>query len=273
MLGVTSDTVRYELDDHGVLTLTLHRPERRNAWNLELEQALHDLLLQAAASPEVRAIVLTGAGHTFCPGMDAENLSASADGAGTTTEGRRRLSLPAFVPKPVVCAINGACAGYGLVAALMCDVRFANEDAKIATAFAKRGLPAEQAVSWVLPRIVGHAVALDLLLSSRTITGREAAELGLVNRAVPADDLLPAASAYAREMATTCSPASMATIKAQVYRDWTETIDTSHRDAWRLVDRMRTEDDFREGVRSFIEKRAPAFAPTTSTPALDQVAM
>jgi enoyl-CoA hydratase/carnithine racemase len=273
MLGVDSPSVLFELDGNGVLLLTLHRPDRNNAWNPELEQALHDLLLQAATSAEVRAIVLTGSGRSFCPGMDSENLSASAAGSPTVADGRRRLALPALVPKPVVCAINGACAGFGLVTALMCDVRFANEGAKITTAFAKRGLPAEQAASWVLPRIVGHAVALDLLLSSRTITGRDAARLGLVNDAVPAQDLLPAALEYARAMAASCSPASMAVIKAQVYRDWAESFDASHRDSRRLVEEMRWGDDFREGVRSFVEKRSPRFAPHTESPDPDDVAM
>ena len=102
-----------------------------------------------------------------------------------------------MVPKPIVCAINGSCAGLGLVTALVCDIRFAADDAKITTAFARRGLPAEEAVSWMLPRIVGHAVALDLLLSGRIVLGAEAAALGLVHRALPRDELLPGAREYA----------------------------------------------------------------------------
>ena len=170
MKGVESTTVLHEIDDVGVLTLTLNRPERSNAWNRELETALHDLLEQAAESDEVRAIVLTGAGRAFCPGLDAEELDrVSQPGESFDRAGRRPVQLPSFVPKPIVAAINGGCAGLGLITALHADIRFAADDAKITTAFARRGLPAEEAVSWILPRIVGHAVALDLLLSGRVV--------------------------------------------------------------------------------------------------------
>jgi len=200
--GVESTTVLHEIDDVGVLTLTLNRPERSNAWNRELETAFHDLLEQAAESDEVRAIVLTGAGRAFCPGLDAEELDrVSQPGQSFDRAGRRPVQLPSFVPKPIVAAINGGCAGLGLITALHADIRFAADDAKITTAFARRGLPAEEAVSWILPRIVGHAVALDLLLSGRVVRGSEAAAMGLVHRALPGDELLPAATAYACDLA------------------------------------------------------------------------
>jgi enoyl-CoA hydratase/carnithine racemase len=138
-------------------------------------------------------------------------------------------------------------------------VRFANEDAKLATAFSKRGLPAEEGISWVLPRMIGHAAALELLLSSRPVTGREAATLGMVHRALPLAELLPAALDYAGELARTCSPSSMATIKAQVYRDWSTTLGESRTVGRRLMNEMRETDDFREGVGSFVERRPAAF--------------
>jgi enoyl-CoA hydratase/carnithine racemase len=262
MLKVESDTVLHELGADGVLTLTLNRPERNNAWNVEMEQAFHSLLFQASASDEVVAIVVTGAGRSFCPGFDSESLKTSAaGGAGPSAAGRTQLSLPSAIPKPIVCAINGACAGVGLSTALMCDVRFANEDAKLATAFSKRGLPAEEGISWVLPRMIGHAAALELLLSSRPVTGREAATLGLVHRALPLADLLPAALAYARDLAAGCSPSSMAVIKAQVYRDWDTSLADSRAEGRRLMYEMRETDDFREGVQSFVERRPAAFRP------------
>src|SRR5256885_2209850 len=252
MLHVDSETVLRDVDADGVLTLTLNRPERNNAWNVEMERALHQLLFQAAESVEVRAIVLTGAGRSFCPGVDSESLAQSADGAPPSTEGRTQLILPALIPKPIVCAINGACAGVGLSTALVCDVRIANEDAKLATAFSKRGLPAEEGISWVLPKMIGHAAALELLLSSRVITGREAASLGLVHWALPADEVLRTAVDYARDLATTCSPLSMVTIKRQVYRDWLDTLADARREGRRLMNELRLHDDFREGVQSFI---------------------
>ena len=152
-----------------------------------MEISFHSLLEQASLSEEVRAIVLTGAGRTFCPGLDREDLDrVSRTGPAKDRSGRRPILLPALTPKPIVCAINGSCAGVGLVTALMADVRFAAEDAKITTAYPRRGLPAEEAISWILPRIVGHAVASDLLLSGRAILGAEAASIGLVGWAVRA---------------------------------------------------------------------------------------
>jgi enoyl-CoA hydratase/carnithine racemase len=261
--GVDSTTVLHEVDDVGVLTLTLNRPERSNAWNRELETAFHDLLEQAAESDEVRAIVLTGAGRAFCPGLDAEELDrVSQPGQSFDRAGRRPVQLPSFVPKPIVAAINGGCAGLGLITALHADIRFAADDAKITTAFARRGLPAEEAVSWILPRIVGHAVALDLLLSGRVVRGSEAAAMGLVHRALPGDELLPAATAYARDLAQHCSPLAMATAKRQVYLDWERSLPDSRREARRLVGVVkRRSNDFREGVRSFVERRPPTFEP------------
>lgn len=273
MLATTSDTVLHSLDDGGVLTLTLHRPERHNAWTWELESTLHDLLLQAAASTEVRAIVLTGAGRSFCPGLDAVELEkvSQADGV-LPQDGQRKIILPALIPKPVVCAINGACAGLGLITALACDVRFAAEGAKITTSFPRRGLPSEEAVSWLLPRIVGHASALDLLLSGRVVLGSEAATLGLVTRAVAADDLLGVALDYARDLAANCSPLAMATAKRQVYLDWDRGVEESRRHARRLIGELKGRSgDFREGVASYVERRAPAFEALSVTVDPDDV--
>src|SRR6202043_1671190 len=128
--------------------------------------------------------------------------------------------------------------------------RFANEEAKMATAFSKRGLPAEEGIGWLLPRIIGHASALDLLLSSRTITGREAASLGMVHFALPPGDVLPAALEYGRELARSCSPYAMATIKRQIYDDWTRTAGEARREARDLMHQLRKHSDFREGVTS-----------------------
>jgi enoyl-CoA hydratase/carnithine racemase len=266
MKGVDSNTVLHEIDDVGVLTLTLNRPERGNAWNRELEVALHGLLEQAAGSEDVRAIVITGAGRSFCPGLDTEDLDrVSQRDQSYGEKGRRPMQLPSFVPKPIVCAINGACAGLGLITALMSDVRFAADGAKITTAFARRGLPAEEAVSWILPRIVGHAVALDLLLSGRVVRGDEAATIGLVHRALPLEELVTAATEYARDLAVNCSPLAMATAKQQVYLDWQRSLVESRRNARELVGFLKEAGDFREGVRSYVEKRRAVFEPHTAS--------
>ncbi len=263
MRGIDSTTVLHELTGDGVLTLTLNRPDRHNAWNREMEGALHALLEQAAECLEVRVVVLTGSGHVFCPGLDTEDLDqiAKAKGAFDQT-GRRPMIVPSLVPKPVICAINGACAGLGLITALTCDVRFAADNAKITTAFARRGLPAEEAVSWVLPRIVGHATALDLLLSSRVVLGAEAADIGLVHRSLPSDELLSAALDYAHDVAANCSPIAMAAAKSQVYRDWQQSLPQSRLQARALIASLRAATgDFAEGVGSFMQRRPPAFEP------------
>jgi enoyl-CoA hydratase/carnithine racemase len=271
MQGVESTTVLDELDRHGVLTLTLNRPHRNNAWTRELEGALHDLFEQASESPDVRAIVITGAGRAFCPGLDSEELErVSQDGEQFDQAGRRRLTLPTYVPKPVVCAINGGCAGLGLILALMSDVRFAAHDAKITTAFARRGLPAEEASAWMLNRIVGHARSLDLLMSGRVVLGDEAAEIGLVHASFERDELLHRALDYARDLADNCSPRAMAAIKRQIYLDWDRALEDSRRGARHLVGVLKEDSkDFREGVRSFVERRAPQFEPLSRPIELD----
>src|SRR5882762_9627808 len=208
--------------DRGVALLTLNRPQRLNAWTTEMEHAYFGLLDECAASEEVRVIVVTGAGRGFCAGADMQGLQELSDGNASRERGgeaRRPQTLPLSVPKPIIAAINGPCAGIGLVQALMCDIRFAAVGAKLTTAFARRGLVAEHGISWLLPRLVGPARALDLLLSARVILGAEAAQLGLVNRALPSKGLLEGALAYAHDLAANCSPASMATMKRQIYAD------------------------------------------------------
>lgn len=258
-----ASAVLTELDEAGVLTLTLNRPERNNAWNLEMETALHVQLERASEDREVRAVVITGAGRSFCPGLDTQDLEqVSRPGQGLDQRGRRPMTITALVPKPVICAINGGCAGLGLITALMSDVRFTVPEAKITTAFARRGLPAEESVSWILPRIVGHAMALDLLLSGRVVQGVEAAAIGLVHGCVPRFELLATAQAYARDIAEHCSPLAVATAKAQVYRDWQRSLAEARVESRELVGQLKeASSDFREGVMSFVEKRAARFEP------------
>ena len=280
-----SDVVLKEVHDDGVAVLTLNRPERLNAWTGELEQTYFDLLRECAASPDVRVIVVTGAGRGFCAGADMQSLQAIGDVAhgdgeaqnGAATSGdagqdatANGAALEQFehtpqtftlsVPKPVIAAINGPCAGIGLVQALMCDVRFVAENAKLTTAFARRGLVAEHGISWILPRLVGPARALDLLLSGRVVLGREAVELGLCNRATPAETVLEETLAYARELAKQCSPASMATMKRQVYAALSQPLEEALADADRLMLESFSGPDFVEGVASFVERRDPSFA-------------
>jgi enoyl-CoA hydratase/carnithine racemase len=257
-----SEVVQMQVED-GVALLTLNRPERLNAWTTEMEHVYFALLEQCGADEQVRAIVVTGTGRGFCAGADMQQLQELGDGTLTesaATVERRPQSLPLSIPKPIIAAINGACAGIGLVQALMCDMRFAAEGAKLTTAFARRGLIAEHGISWILPRLVGPARALDLLLSGRVVFAEEAQALGLVNRVYPPDRLLDAALEYAGELAAHSSPASMATMKRQVYADLERTLPDALAEADRLMLASFTAPDFVEGVASFVERRDPRFA-------------
>ena len=267
--------------------IELNRPDRLNAWTGELEQQYFGALRECAASEQVRVIVVTGAGRGFCAGADMQSLQdigAAVSGAGSENGAESADGAPSVdadapaaaheqtpqtftlgVPKPVIAAINGPCAGIGLVLALMCDVRFVAESAKLTTAFARRGLVAEHGISWILPRLVGPARALDLLLSGRVVLGREAVELGLCNRAAPAETVLEETLAYARELATQCSPASMAQMKRQVYAALEEPLSKAVAEADRLMLASFAEPDFAEGVSSFVERREPRFEPLAAS--------
>lgn len=255
------DVVLYRVED-GVAVLTLNRPERLNAWTGAMATRYFDLLEAAAADPEVRAIVVTGAGRGFCAGADMEDLSAIGRREGQARERDPRPQTFALsIPKPIVAAINGACAGIGLVHAVMCDLRFAAAGAKFTTAFARRGLVAEHGLSWALPRVVGPAHALDLLLSARVVLAEEAAQMGLVNRVVAPEALLDEALAYAQDLAQNCAPSSMAAMKRQVYDHLEADLGTALSESNDLMAASLRAADFKEGVASFLEKRPPRFAP------------
>ncbi|QBI52821.1 enoyl-CoA hydratase-related protein [Streptomonospora litoralis] len=243
--------------DGGVLRLTLNRPDHLNAWTREMADLLLARLRAADADPEVRAIVLTGSGRAFCAGADMALLSGLGE-AQVQVDGRT-LAAPAELRKPVIAAINGPAAGVGLVLALFADVRFAAEDAKLTTSFSRRGLVAEYGAAWQLPRLVGHGRAMDLLLSARVVLGAEAQRMGLVDFAVPREEVLPEALGYARTLAELCSPTSMATIKRQVQRAQTGGFAAAADEAAELMAESFTSADFAEGVGSYLEKRHPEF--------------
>jgi enoyl-CoA hydratase/carnithine racemase len=258
-----SEVVLMEIVEGGVAILTLNRPERLNAWTPEMQIRYFDLLEDCAGREEIRAIVVTGAGRGFCAGADMQNLQALSGGdldRSSIAHDERPITFPITIPKPIIAAINGPCAGLGLVQALLCDLRFADLDAKLTTAFVRRGLVAEHGISWVLPRLVGQARALDLLLSGRIVHGVEAAELGLVNRAVPDGRVMEEALAYARVLSEESSPASMAAIKGQVYADYERGLAAALVTANELMLSSFSGPDFAEGVQSFVERRAPRFA-------------
>ncbi|HEX7165938.1 MAG TPA: enoyl-CoA hydratase-related protein [Acidimicrobiales bacterium] len=265
----------YEVDD-GVAVVTLNRPDRLNAWTGRMELEYRAALAEADADPEVRVIVVTGAGRGFCAGADTKALTGIRDsgvyetgvdeplpapGAGVRPDFEHRFSFTLGLAKPVIAAVNGPAAGVGFVLMCFADIRFAAAGAKLTTSFGRLGLPAEHAVSWVLPRLVGTARAADLLFSSRVVLAEEAEAMGLVNRTLPAEELLPFTLDYAKRMAAEISPWSLRAMKRQLYADVIGDLDTAARRAVELMDESFTGVDFKEGVAALTEKRAPVFAP------------
>ena len=261
-----------------IATITLNRPDKLNAWTAIMEQEVRSAIEEAERDENVRVIILTGAGRGFCAGADmsllssvvasgvdervrkqASSSSTSGPVDGVRADFRKKYSYFPAVEKPVIAAINGPVVGLGLVIALYCDLRFASEAAKFGTAFARRGLVAEYALAWILPRLVGHANALDLLFSARMIDSAEALRMGLVNQVFPQDVFLAKVNEYARDVAANSSPRSTRIMKRQVYdamfQNLGEAFDVAERE---MLSSLQCE-DFKEGVAHFLEKRAPAF--------------
>jgi enoyl-CoA hydratase/carnithine racemase len=264
------DAVLYEVRDTGVAIITLNRPDRMNGWGGALAAGFYSAVDRAEADPAVRVMVLTGAGKAFCAGADMGMMSTVGDSLKNANKdsvksmvGERHPFFVTTLRKPIIAAINGACAGIGLTQALMCDVRFAAAGAKFTTSFARRGLVAEYGISWILPRIVGWGTALDLLLSGRVCYAEEAARLGLVKEVVPPEQLMDRAVSYAEDIAAHCAPSSLAEIKRQVYGDAIGAVGDASARAEALMHESMLRPDFIEGIMSFFEKRAPVFPPLT----------
>ena len=259
-----TDLVLLSVAAPGVGVITLNNPDRMNAWSARMAARFFARLDEARTNPDIRVVVVTGAGKGFCPGADMDALNQiranPAGGAGPAT-GAGRFSDLLEYPKPVIAAINGAVAGVGLVMALFCDLRFAAKGVKMTTAFSRRGLIAEYGSSWALPRLIGSARALDLLLSGRVITADEAERLGMINGVVEPEALMEHVLAYAADLAENCCPTSFAIMKKQVYGDWGTDADTATSNAIGLMNESVRREDFQEGVQSFLDKRPPKFAP------------
>lgn len=262
--------VLVEVHDH-VALVTLNRPSRMNGVTRQLEIELRDQMQQLDNDPEVRAVVLTGAGKAFCAGMDMDQVDGldpddirdlsymKPFDMNTPADYQTRYSYFTSMRVPVIAAINGPAAGLGLVLALYADIRFASDKALFATAFAQRGIIAEHGIAWMLQRIVGHANALDLLLSSRRLAPVEAHRMGLVTQVLSHEALLDHAMEYARGIAETVSPRSVRVMKRQVWNTQFQTLGEAIRAANDEMWHSLQQPDFVEGVRHFQEKRKPVF--------------
>jgi enoyl-CoA hydratase/carnithine racemase len=266
---------RYEVDDVGVATVWLHRPQRRNAWTGRMHTEYRWILAHLDADPAVRVVVVTGSGESFCVGGDSEALAghvergeyrdgvheeAATPGYGVRPEWDHDLVWHFGLRLPVIAAINGACAGVGLALACVCDLRFAAQGAKLTTAAPKLGLPAEYGLSWTLPRLVGVTRAADLLLSGRVVLAQEAERMGLLNGVHPPEELVPSVHGYARNLAVHVSPAALAVTKRQLWSDVMgadpgAAVDESNR----LLRELASGPDFAEGVAALRERRPPNF--------------
>jgi len=266
------------LDVRGAAAIIcLNRPDNLNAFTYPMIAEFRHALAQAEADNNVTGIVLTGAGRGFCAGMDMNALD-TLSATGTTAAGDESMALaqnpgdPSMgddyisgftymmtLRKPIIAAVNGACAGLGLSIALLSDLRFAADNAKFVTSFSHRGLVAEHGQSWILPRVIGPSKALDLFWSSRRVLSDEALQIGLVDRVYPAEELLDQALAYIEDLAAKAAPLSLKAMKRQVYRHMNMSLGQAMQESDKMMAISTAHDDFKEGVASFVDKRAPSF--------------
>jgi len=254
--------VLYGVEAH-VATITLNAPERMNTISGSMLQELSAKLLDAERDPDVRVIVLTGAGRAFCAGLD---LTAQSSGSGlqvTTSVGELDLrEQPPVVlhglDTPTIAALNGGAAGYGLDMALGCDLRIAAETAKLAPAFTKRGVLPESGGTWVLPRLVGWAKAAEIAFTGRTLNASECLDLGLVNRVVPADELPAATAAFAAEIVAN-APLAVRATKRMMRAGMEEGFDAHVQRVFLQLLPLFGTKDFLEGMNAFLEKRSANF--------------
>lgn len=263
---MTYEQIRYETND-GVLTITLNRPDKLNAFTSRMAEELIDAFDRADADDEVRAVVLTGAGRGYCAGADLsggsafqyEDVTANEDTGG-------RVSLRIFASlKPVIVAVNGPAVGIGVTMTLPADVRLASANARFGFVFTRRGVVPEAASSWFLPRVVGISRALEWTATGRIFSASEALEGGLVRSVHEPDELLPAAYALAREIADNTAPVSVALTRQMMWQMLTADHPMeAHRLDSRIFAERGAAGDSREGVSSFLEKRPARFPDRVS---------
>jgi enoyl-CoA hydratase/carnithine racemase len=272
----------YAMDADGVATICFNRPGRGNSWTARMNEEFRFLMAQADADPEVRVIILTGSGRQFCVGADFGALDFYAEGDkdylatlhtdryahpgyGVRTEFDHDLVWLWGLRKPVIAAINGACAGIAVAIAGFCDLRYAVAGAKFTTVAPRIGLPAEYGMAWLLPRLMGVTHAMDILLSGRIFLAEEAIRMGFVNDVFEDAEFSQRVQAIAQQLARNGSPRAMERTKRQVYAElMAQDVGECVEDSKRLIGEFMRSPDFREGVAAQREHRAPRFAPLDS---------
>lgn len=262
-------TIQYAVEDK-VATITLHRPDRMNAFTSGMCRELLDAFDRVDGDDEVRALVFTGSGRAFCAGADLGSGGGTFDNSqgkepdtiDTHRDSGGQLTLRIFdCKKPVIAAINGAAVGVGMTMTLPMDIRLGVPGSKMGFVFARRGIVPEAASSWFLTRAVGMQQAAEWTYTGRVFRSEEALEAGLLSKIVPPDDLLPAARALAREIADNTAPVSVAMTRQMLWK----MLGASHPREAHLLDSkaifwLGKQPDAYEGVKSFLEKREPAFS-------------
>ena len=266
------EDINYIVEDP-VAIIEFNREDRLNAASDKMLAEMRHACAQAENDPKVVGIIITGKGRGFCAGRDVVKGGNSGpsrpegDGSLPVELGdpdvgagyARSYAYLATLRKPVIAAVNGPCVGLGFVIAMMCDMRYVAEEAYFMSAFGQRGLVAENGIGWMLPRVVGVGRAMEILWSSRKVRGEEAAQLGLAEKCVPADQLVDEAKAFIKMLADTIAPSSLATMKKQMYRSLEQDFGTAFDESRAALDVARSGPDVAEGMTSFREKRAPNF--------------
>jgi enoyl-CoA hydratase/carnithine racemase len=256
-----TDQILYSAAE-GIATITLNRPDRMNAMLPGMGELYADLLQRADADPEVRVIVVTGAGKGFCSGADLSVLAEGTSGLNKYVDEQSAETLPfraLMIGTPVVTAINGACAGIGFVLAACADLRIIGSGVRMSTTFSRLGLVAEYGIAWLLPRLVGYGNATELLLSGRTIDANEALRIGLVNEI--SEDPLTRALEWARELADNCSPSAMAAMKGQLLRVAEQSLTQAVDESLAMMKVSFALPDLAEALAAKGDKRAVNFPP------------
>jgi enoyl-CoA hydratase/carnithine racemase len=268
--------ILYDVDG-GVATITMNRPDTLNALTDLTQAEIRHALDASEINPDVIGTVLTGAGRGFCSGVDMNSLAAMSDAGkrlgnthehlaanpGNPDDDPNFKSSPTYflgLRKPLIAAVNGACAGLGFSYATFCDMRFMDRTAKIVSSFSPRGLIAEHGTSWMLPRLVGPSNALDIFWSSRKVDAEEAYRMGWANRICEQGMSVRDVQNYLRTIAITAAPMSLMMMKRQVYKHLNRDLGEAMRESTVWMDESLSRDDFKEGVASFVEKRPPRFA-------------
>ena len=257
------DELIVDIKSH-VATVTINRPDQMNTISNTMLNQFAEAFVELDQDPTVRVIVLTGSGRAFCAGLDIK-AQTSGKGLSTGSNAAPRFDLRNAPPmvlhnvdKPVICALNGGAAGYGMDLALGCDIRIASDRAKISAAFTKRGVLPESGGTWLLPRIVGWAKAAEIMFTGRTLSAEECLELGLVNEVVPHEQLAESAQTLALEIAGNAPLAVQAT-KRMMRMAANETFEANVHHVFLQLLPLFGSKDFREGMAAFIEKRDPHF--------------